>query len=306
MAVNVQLLQYSKNNVSGGRIATFICDYPRFIHAEIMTHRQFSRNAGSSRAVPVEAMVELANDQMCFPSEFRYNKAGMKPAELMNKADAAVARKIWEETAQTCISGASKLASLQLHKQWTNRMLEWFTPIKVLITATEWTNFIWLRNDKDAQIEIQQVGEQIASLLKNSQPMTISSTEYHVPFITRERMHDGKIRYSVDGKVLTLEEAIAISQSCSAQISFRKSDTTYEKAKRLRSMFLDAERVHASPFEHQARPMDLSETGFDLNGDWPLGITHIDRNKCRWSGNFKGFIQCRQLIEGNVYTEGGQ
>lgn len=301
MSVKVQLLQYSQSSVTGGKIATFICDYPRFIHAEVMTHRVFSRNAGSSRAVPVMSMVELANEKMCFPAEFRYNQSGMQPSEPMSEEDAALARKIWEETAQNCISGASQLASLKLHKQWANRMLEWFTPIRVLITATEWTNFLWLRDDKDAQIEIQQVARQILTLLNDVKPTVIGPTEYHLPFITRERMPNGILRYTVEGRTVNLQEAIAISQSCSAQISYRKSDTSYEKAKELRVMFLEAERVHASPFEHQARPMGLSETGFDMNGPWPLGVTHVDRNKARWSGNLKGFIQYRQLVKGNVY-----
>ena len=37
---------------------TFELTYPRYIHSEFMTHRVFSRNASSSRAIPVKRMIE--------------------------------------------------------------------------------------------------------------------------------------------------------------------------------------------------------------------------------------------------------
>jgi len=41
------------------RITTFALTYPRIIHSEFMTHRVFSRNAASSRAIPAKRMREL-------------------------------------------------------------------------------------------------------------------------------------------------------------------------------------------------------------------------------------------------------
>ena len=45
-------------NKQGDRITTFLLTYPRFIHSELMTHRMFSRNSASSRAIPFEKMVK--------------------------------------------------------------------------------------------------------------------------------------------------------------------------------------------------------------------------------------------------------
>ncbi len=45
-------------NQGGDRLTTWILTYPRFIHSELMTHRMFSRNAASSRAIPVKRMME--------------------------------------------------------------------------------------------------------------------------------------------------------------------------------------------------------------------------------------------------------
>ena len=42
----------------GARITTFELVYPRFIHGEFMTHRVFSRNAASSRAIPVKTFLK--------------------------------------------------------------------------------------------------------------------------------------------------------------------------------------------------------------------------------------------------------
>ena len=39
----------------GVRLVTMEARYPRFIHSEILTHRMFSRNAASSRALPTIA-----------------------------------------------------------------------------------------------------------------------------------------------------------------------------------------------------------------------------------------------------------
>lgn len=303
MSVNVTLLQYSECAQTGSRIATFIWEYPRFIHAEVMTHRVFTRNAGSSRAIPVASMTATAAQRMCFPAEYRYNQSGMQPAEPMTPEDAAMARKIWEGTARNCIMSAERLNSLKLHKQWSNRMLEWFSPIRVLVTATEWSNFIWLRDHEDAQVEIRMVAEQTLKLLKDSRPMVISHEEWHVPFVTRQRNEDGKLLYVVDEQYVDAETAILVSQSCSAQISYRKENTSVEKAKELRTMFLDADRVHASPFEHQARPMSEDELSFSVFSDWPEGVTHIDRKLNSWSGNFKNFIQYRQTVKNHCYTE---
>ena len=49
-----------------------------------------------------------------------------------------------------------------------------------------------------------------------------------------------------------------------------------------------------SPTEHPAPPMNFIQDNYELN--WEKGITHMDRNGYFWSGNLRGWIQYRQLL----------
>ncbi len=51
----------------GKRITTFQLRYPRFIHSEVMTHRVFSRNASSSRAIPVIKLINQVEANPAMP-----------------------------------------------------------------------------------------------------------------------------------------------------------------------------------------------------------------------------------------------
>lgn len=61
-------------------IVTMELRYPRFIHAEFMTHRVFSRNASSSRAVPVKKMIQDVIDDPAMPVRWGANQPGMQDA----------------------------------------------------------------------------------------------------------------------------------------------------------------------------------------------------------------------------------
>lgn len=56
---------------------TFELTYPRYIHSEFMTHRMFSRNASSSRAVPVSKVIQQVVSNPVIPPKVYMNKAGM-------------------------------------------------------------------------------------------------------------------------------------------------------------------------------------------------------------------------------------
>lgn len=49
------------------RIITYLLTYPRFIHSELMTHRMFSRNSASSRAIPFEKMIQMIKEDPFTP-----------------------------------------------------------------------------------------------------------------------------------------------------------------------------------------------------------------------------------------------
>ena len=289
---------------AGSRITTFELEYPRFIHGELMTHRMFSRNAASSRAIPVDTMMQLIEDSPAKPVEWGMNQSGMQAKELHTSS--AGCEWVWCMAAKDAVASAKALQKQGLHKQIVNRVLEPFQVMKTVVTATEYANWFYLRNHSDAQPEIHVLAEKMLEAFNSSTPVELKSGEWHLPYVGVNVEGTGRISYHLEDEegdvtqMVHLEDALKISASCCAQVSYRKQDDSLEKALKIWDMLVGMKPVHASPFEHQATPMEDncdSDTRF-----WEEGVTHSDRTGCKWSGNFKGWIQHRQLIKGHVVS----
>lgn len=273
----------------GVRLITYELEYPRFIHSEFMTHRVFSRNAASSRAIPVEKMHDHIRNNMAVPIYWGKNQPGMSAKEEISLQEQESARASWENACALAIISAKRLFEYHgLHKQISNRVTEPFVTMKTIVTATEWDNWFDLRAHKDAQPEIHELALQMLHLYKNNRPMVIKPGEWHVPYVDRVYINN-ITRYFVDGQEVSLEDARIISASCCAQVSYRKSDDSLEKAKMIFDKLINSKPCHASPVEHQATPMGMETK-------WEAGVTHKDRNGDFWSGNFRQWIQFRQLL----------
>lgn len=323
----VRIVQDSISSLNGSRILTYEILMHRFILAEFNTHRVFSRNSASSRAIPLAKNIEYIMNTPAIPVRWGKNQAGMQAKEDLNEEESSWATAFWLTARDSAIGFAKLLNKLGVHKQLANRLLEVWAYQKVVMTSTEFENWDWLRNDEEAQPEIELIAKLMKEEKENSTPFVLNPGEYHVPYVNRRRDEEGNIVYFVeeyfDGvqdpveKVLTLQEALDISSSCSAQVSYRKLDDSLDKAQNIVERMINARRVHASPFEHQATPMqptkfqlvkfqeDVYETIYQKNcsqqsSSWEEGITHVDRDGHFWSGNFKGWIQHRQLIPNNV------
>jgi hypothetical protein len=282
---------------NGKRITTFELDYPRFIHSELMTHRQFSRNAASSRAIPIEKMHDHIVQNMAQPIHWGINQAGMQAKDELQGLELRGAKSIWNAACTEVLIWSKSLAGARLHKQIANRITEPFQMMKTVVTATEWDNWYWLRDHADAQPEIAELAKMMFNCHDASIPQEIHPGQWHVPYVTRTFIGDG-IKYFVDNERISVEDAKMVSASCCAQVSYRKSDDSLEKARMIFDRLINSEPVHASPVEHQASPMiTVSDTWGSL--PWEDGITHMDRKGKFWSGNFKGWIQFRQLIPNN-------
>ena len=256
--------------VGGKSLTTMQLTYPRYIHAEFMTHRVFSRNASSSRAVPVAKMVELALTNIVEPIRWGHNQPGMQAmdGDLVG-ADLRKAQGIWRDMADSCAQGASKLAELGLHKQWANRPLEWFSNISVVVTATEWENFYSLRDHEDAQPEIRHLAVLMKEAKDASTPYRLEPGEWHLPYVTDEE--DCKDVLDVPEYALQM-----VSAARCARVSYMTHDGKRPDVKTDLALFdrLAAMRpLHASPLEHQATPGDTD------------------------TGNFVGWTQFRKLWE---------
>ena len=284
---------------NGQVIVTWELEYPRFIHGEFMTHRLFSRNAASSRAIPVATIIDQVRNNPAMPIHFGENQSGMQAAKELNPILQTGVKWAWRQAAKAAVKWAEVMVKLGLHKQATNRILEPFQTMKTVMTATCMDNFFWLRNHEDAQPEIKELARLMWEALQVSVPTKLEPGDWHTPYFRNGfwKKFPGS-NLNMYGE--SLEDALAISSSCCAQVSYRKLDDTLEKAQMVYKRLVESEPVHASPFEHQATPIP-NPVSWDKM--WIDGVTHVDRHGVYWSGNFSGWIQHRQLIPNNVCTK---
>ena len=140
---------------------TFELTYPRYIHSEFMTHRMFSRNASSSRAIPVSKVIQQVESNPVIPPKVYMNKAGMVGDVEADATDTVAFYNLWLDAATNAVKTAKGMEELGIHKQHINRILEPFQFIHVIVTATEWSNFFRLRLAPDAQPEMQELANAI-------------------------------------------------------------------------------------------------------------------------------------------------
>ncbi|WIL78429.1 putative thymidylate synthase [Escherichia phage vB_EcoM_366V_SA_NWU] len=310
----------------GKRITTFELEYPRIIHSELMTHRVFSRNAMSSRAVPVGKMLQQIVENPAMPVRFGVNKRGMEDGGEHDQkirveyTDMELTpEEFWKEAAKNAAWHAEKFALAGYHKQVCNRLVEPFQRMKTVVTSTEWNNFFHLRCWHDADPTIQMLANCMWDALMNSTPETLKPGQWHTPYVEHVYL-DGEFNYAVrdtEGKlcILDTKEALSISASCCAQVSYRNIDSTFEKADSVAKKLIGGDRIHASPYEHQATPMDHDNamerlnyylSSCEITQDscvWQEGVTHQDRDGKFWSANFCGWVQHRQLLN-NHFIKG--
>lgn len=282
----------------GQRMTTMEIEYPRFILAELNTHRMLSKNSASSRAIPVKAMHQHIRENTAGPVSWGVNQPGMKAKEVLDAEDTVEALMIWEQARDSALDFAGQLADLNLHKQITNRITEPWMIMKTVISGTEWANFWWLRAHADAQPEIHELATKMMTAYTKSTPQLLNPGEWHLPYVKSTRLSSGELIYlDSEDLPITLKQAQFISASCCAQVSYRKSDDTLDKAERVFKMLIESEPAHASPVEHQATPMDIPTICRFEPETWEDGITHVSANSDLWSGNLRGWIQFRKLIK---------
>ena len=282
---------------SGHRITTYQLKYPRIIHSEFMTHRVFSRNASSSRAIPVHRLVATVKEDFFLP-KFRYNKPGMQPGLPLSDADQLVAEGLWKDAADACMKAAMILGDdegLNVHKQWANRMLEWFTHINVVVTSTAWSNFFALRRDIDengfpvAQDEMFQLAQMMQRAMQESEPMLLKAGEWHLPYVnTHDKTQDEIWNMGWESPHM-LFDAIRVSVARCARVSYYTHEgkkPTLQKEFELYNRLVGSTPMHASAAEHQATPHYIDITSSDVNLDRAIQL----------QGNFKGWKQYRKML----------
>lgn len=239
----------------GIRLTTFQLRYWRPIHSELMTHREFSRCAGSSRARPSKTVIQQVYDDPWMPVEWGKNQPGMQAKELLDETNTSYAKGHWHNAAMQAASEAQYLLDLGAHKQIVNRLLEPFTYIDVVVSSTSYANWFFLRDHEDADPTIRDLAVKMRIARDASTPKLIATDDWHLPYITEQDWND------VTKKALSYEKAnrllASVSAARCARTSYKAHDgtnTTIEVDLALYDRLVGSTPLHASPTEHQATP----------------------------------------------------
>lgn len=285
---------------AGYRLTTLEATFPRFILAEFNTHRVFSRNSASSRAIPIVKQLRRVLEDPYVPIEFGTNQPGMQADAPLSGAKLDAAEREWlaarddavrrvlglvadrdeveaeddlgaalDQVEEAIRNKAQPESWLNVHKQVANRLLEPFMWHTVIVTATEWENFWNLRCHSDAQPEIRLIAERMRAATQASEPVQVAPGEWHLPLIRPEDHEEGR----------STEDLLKVSVGRCARVSYlthagvRDLDADIELYERLLSS------GHMSPLEHPAQPLSAEEL-----------------EAGEWSGNFRGWRPYRKLV----------
>ena len=312
-------------NKQGDRITTFILTFPRFILAELNTHRVFSRNSASSRAIPFKKMVKMVKEDPFIPIAWQKDHKGMQGTEyLQGGYTIGHAESIWLQARDRAVEEATELHEAGVTKQLCNRILEPFMWHTAIVTSTDFENFFKQRcpqykcpegeifrsktdyieqadyypqgtfrqcNEGQAEIHIMELAEKMWDAMNDSDPKKLESGEWHIPF--GDRFDETGILSIVD--------------------NYNNADRFYEEGAQIR-LLKEAKLKIAT-----ARCARISYLNFEGKDDYEADIKLHDRlaemshwspfehcartmskERCErkpYSRNFKGFVQYRSLIE---------
>lgn len=350
-------------NPEGNRITSMLLVFPRFILPELLTHRVFSRNSASSRAIPFKKMVRSVLDDPFIPVAWQKDHRGMQGKEYLDpekrydlsdflyclveifngKEDGDLIEIYTEVLQKYCdikrtlpqwwllardlaVESAVIMSLLNVTKQLCNRILEPFMWHTVLVTSTEWDNFMelrcpkylykgaefkskiecmawypetevfseldWLKiNLSQAEIHIQALAESMWDARNEGTPTELEAGEYHLPF--GDKMNELSILSIVDNyntkenqAELVQEAKIKIITARAARISYTTHDGEIDYEKDIALHDMLLKSRHASPFEHCA--VVPTEQEKDENS-----TDKIDRE---WFDNFRGWRSYRNIL----------
>lgn len=266
----------------GYRLTTMEVVMHRYVLAEFNTHRVFSRNSASSRAIPSRLQRQNVQTDPAIPIEFGTNQPGMQAGTALTGTSVDRATYAWIKAMHAAVEASRCLDSdLNVHKQVANRVLEpwmWHTAI---ISSTEWEGFYNQRCSPLAQPEIKVVADAMKEAQLSSQPATIHADEWHLPYVQN------------DERDLPVEDQKKLSAARCARVSYLTHDGVrdHEKDFELYDRLVTASPPHFSPLEHVATP-DPQNVAMIYNQKYG----HMVQSSIL--GNFAGWRQLRHDISG--------
>jgi thymidylate synthase ThyX len=279
-------------NPAGNRITTYILTFNRWILAELNTHRAFSRNTASSRAIPVEKMIKMAQENPAMPVFWGKNQAGMQSKEELVGNELLNAKEAWLRARDRAVESAKELLACGMHKQYANRTIENFLYVKSILTGTDFENFFALRAHADTQPEFQELAYKMLDLYQSKEPNKLKEGEWHIPFgdkidtgrlediIYKDIPDDFGYTHAPNSEFINLK--LKISTARCARVSYLNFEGKDDYTKDIELHDILKESGHWSPFEHCAQALAKSEQ----------------------SGNFVGWKQYRKTFYGENKTDG--
>jgi hypothetical protein len=313
-----QVVLASRHPVTGTVVYTLHLRYPRIIHGEMMTHRVFNRNARSSRAVPVKTLLEEIRNDPFVPWHWTRNQRGMQgekgwdalvrlPTVATSLTDGAISYTPWPYSNEggwlwardRAVEAAEAFMHSEYHKQIANRLVEPFMWMDLLVTATDWRNFLHLRDHPDAEPHIRDLAQLVGQALDTAEIHDLSHRSWHLPYISDEDRDDAHNNFGHD-----IEEGWLwlrkISAARCARISYKPfdGDATYERELERYEQLVGHDAVHASPLEHQCRPDKIVtvETSY-WDGDDMLKDDSTEGGlNPHLHGSLRDFVQFRKTV----------
>lgn len=277
----------------GVRLTTFEVRFHRFVLAEFNTHRVFSRNSASSRAIPLAKQIQRIETGLAYPVAWPKEQKGMQGGEPVS--DEWYARQVWAESAQAAIRQAGLLSQMPveggeeaLHKSVVNRILEPFMWHTAVVTATAWDNFFAQRCSPLAQPEIRVAAEAMQTAYNESKPMELGTEEWHAPYISEAEW----------ASTMDSDDLVKIAAARCARVSYLtqdgKRDTDADLT--LYDRLVTAQPAHWSPLEHVATPWPQNRQVGPLY--WgPGNVSQTSTDHLPRVGNLLGWRSLRTEVE---------
>ena len=275
-------------NPQNQRLTTFVLNFPRIVLAEFNTHRAFSRNSASSRAIPFEKMLEMVKTNPFIPIKFLKDHKGMQGNEYYFGLEEIQCQKDWLTARDKAIEAAVGFYH-PVTKQLRNRLLEPFMWHRVIVTASDFENFFALRAHPDAEIHIAELAAQMLIEYNKSEPKSLKAGEWHIPFgdkFDKDKLDElffklNSAQYNYPDQIEEFKKKISVARC--ARISYWNFEgkDDYEADIKLCDRLFGSIPKHLSPTEHVAMSMD------DVN----------------WYGNYRGFKQYRKFFKDENLTD---
>lgn len=320
MPFRVQVLLDSINGF-GSRLTTFRLEFPTQILKEVNTHTILSRNASSSRAIPVKTKLEYLYgnaDKGIAPQFYRpmsvgKNRGGMQATETVDSVASDAFYNEWALLFDDVTKTVERMNALGVHKQEVNPLLEAFDWTRQVLSGTDWDNFFALRTHRDAKPAFRYLARAMYLAREKSTPKFLREQDWHLPFISEQDA--SRIRYEIkvlnkipsfeNGNIFDLCKRVILTDLDDYSGHSIRKEFDNDPATLMMCVCSAARCARVSLDSHKTRKkstlQDDADTFATLVKDEPRHMSplqHQNTPKFGRHGNHLHWLQFRKLISG--------